>query len=233
MYVEQIYALMRGLVDDPNRVFFPDATAVVYLQSAYSEFRDKVATAGSEEVFGVTYQPPALTAAATLNLDTILFGVQPAIPAPPPRCQKILRVIEVYPTTGLLKRAFEPAVSYETLAPTSSPGSVRGLRVRWFLDGRTLRFSESVTGTIQIVYLPDDAVNWTAGVVTGSNVYVDDLGKYHDIIAMLAAMLYYAKDASGNPTLEKRLARREEDMQNFFARGRSGDGSRYVRDEAF
>lgn len=229
MYVEQIYAMMRGLVDDPNRVFFPDATAVVYLQSAYSEFRDKVATAGSEEVFSVTYQPLALSAAATLNLDGFLFGSA----ATQVRCQKILRVFEVNPTTGLLKRAFEPAVSFETLAPTSNPGTFRGYRVRWWLDGRVLRFSEAVTGTIQIVYLPDDAVNWTAGVVTGSNVYVDDLGKYHDIIAMLAAMLYYAKDASGNPTLEKRLVRREEDMQNFFARGRSGDGSRYVRDEAF
>lgn len=229
MYVDQIYTMMRGLVDDPNRVFFPDATAIVYLQSAYNEFKSKVATAGSEEVFGLTYQPPLLTAAATLNLNNVLFGATPT----QTRCQRILRVIEVDATTGALKRPFEPAVSFESLAPISGPVSYRGARVRWYLDGRTLRFSEAVSGTIQIVYMPDDTVDWTGGVVTGSTKYVDDLGQFHDIIAMLAAMLYYSKDASGNPTLEKRLARRLEDMQDFFARGRSGDGSRYVRDEAW
>lgn len=230
MYAHEIAAYTRRILDDPNLVFLPDAVLATYLQRAEAEYRNYA----PEEVFALSATPVVLANSATLNLDGTLFGAT----ATQPRCQRILRVIMVT-ATGQLMTVFEPASSFESLAPSSSNAitALTGFSARWWLDGRLLRFSLPINGRVQVVYLPDSQVNWATAIAPpvppALGVYVDDLGQWHDIIGLLAAQQYAMPNAAANPKIDERLMLRRREMDAFYAQTRSGQGSRYVRDDGW
>lgn len=222
MNTQQIASYTRNILDDPNVVFMPNSLLATFLDLAYYEFRQKV----PQEVYEQYYQPAALSAQTTVDLQNILFG-----PVPTNLAQRLTRVIVIDPSSGNLLNILKPASSFESLAPviSSGAGALVGYGARWWLDGRILRFSIPITGTVQIWYLPDPQIDWLAGI--SAPTYVDDISQFHDIIALLASQHYYIKDGSSNPKLDQRLGMRLNEMQEFFAQTRSGQGSRYVQDD--
>ena len=151
------------------------------------------------------------------------------------RAQRPTRVMQVDPTTGALLNVFEPASSFENLGQIAGVGSTLASNAiygsRWFLDGRVMRFSRQITGTLQIWYTPMQSVVWLSAMQPGANVYLDDLAQFHDIIALFAAREYCIKTGKRNAPLEQQIANRVEKLELFFAQTRSGKGSQYVTDE--
>lgn len=227
MYVNELGDFVRMLVDDPNQVFLSPSRLAVFLQQGYLQYHSQV-TQEAPEVFEVMYTPPTPSSVYELNLDGILFGATPS----KRRCQKMTRIVAFDAGSGLPIGILQPAASYETLSPNTS-GSMQ-LRIypnlRWWLDGRVLRFSAALNLSIQIWYIPDPNINWALGLAT-PGVYIDDLTQFHDLIALKAARFYYVADSGSNPEIARMTAQREADMNSYFAETRSGRGSRYVLDE--
>lgn len=78
MNAAQIAQYMRRLIDDPGTVGFPYSVQATMLEQAYEEFRQYV----PEEVWMVSYVPPALAGAFSLDLSGKIFGSNPAAWAP-------------------------------------------------------------------------------------------------------------------------------------------------------
>lgn len=227
MNAREIADLTRAYLDDPDEVFLSQTRLALFLQLAYNEFRQRT----PQEIWEVSYTPAALTGQNTVDLSAALFG---ATPTTGKRCQRITRVLLVDPVSGNLQCIMEPASSFESLSPvqTSAAGAFVAYGARWWLDGHILRFSAPLSGTIQIWYMPDQTISWPAAVAPSANVYVDDQVQFHDIIALLATQHYAAADGALQASLKVKLADRLQDMQAFFAQSRSGQGSRYVREDA-
>lgn len=226
MNARQIADLTRAYLDDPDEVFLSQSRLALFLDLAYNEFRQRT----PQEIWEVMYAPAALTGQATIDLSAAMFG---ATPTTGKRCQRITRVLLVDAVTGLLQCILEPASSFESLSPvqSSASGAFVAYGARWWLDGHILRFSAPMAGNIQIWYMPDSTVNWSAGIAPGANVYIDDLVQFHDIIALLAAGHYSAADGAIQASVKIKKDERLNDMQAFYAQSRSGQGSRYVRED--
>lgn len=228
MNVFQICQMARNYVDDPSKVFMTDALLSQFANVAYGEFRQKA----PQEMFEQMYQPAALSNAATLDLSGILFGTQ-AVPVPTQgEAQRITRITSVDPVTLGMWNVLIPVNSYESLMPTmqSTITAFMAGGIRYWLDGRILRFSSRLSLTLQIHFMPDQGVNWLAGNTSTANQYVDNIGQFHDIIALLIARQYYVKQGQANPVAMQQLAVRLSEMQQFFAASRTGRSSRQVQD---
>ena len=73
---------------------------------------------------------------------------------------------------------------------------------------------------IRIDYIPEPNVTWSnAG--GADTTYIDDLNRFHDIIAMLAYLQYAIVDVAPNNELNGQLARRIEQLRTYLE-GRAG-----------
>lgn len=226
MKTDEIATYCRNILDEPNTVFLPNAVLALFLQRGYNEYRRML----PKEAREIRYQPAAQVAALELNLDNVLFGTTPTAA----RAQEFTRILVVDPSTLKPQALLMPAAGYESLGQSSGGGwpLAFGGRVQWWLDRRTLRFSAPLTATIQIYYLPDDAgVFTTTSISAGGSAYVDDFDQWHEIIALLAAQHYAMKDGAMSAPIQTRLADLRQQIQQHYAETRSGEGSRYVRDD--
>lgn len=219
MYVHEVAQMLRDLADDPDQTFFSDTNLVAALQQGYREFRNLVFKA-APEVYETSYSLNVSGPSAALA--GVLFGATPT----QTRCLRITRIERVSDTSA-------SATFQGLLEPASSRANLYSSWVipRWTLQGTTLLFSGSLTQALRIVYLPADTVNWTAGIITGSNVYIDDLQDFHDLIALLAYKQYAIKDFALNPVLAEQLRIRLQDFSSFLTAGRTGDADRWVSSE--
>jgi len=272
MNAAEIGRYMRRLIDDPGVVGFPYSVQAEMLAVAYEEFRQYA----PDEVWEVSYSPPAITAALAVDLDGKIFGAPPAAwvtltayavgdtrknngytyrvtvagnsgaaPGPTgtgsaivdgtvtwaflPRAQRLTRVVQV-DASGQLLSVLQPTNSFESLGQSSWNYGTNSA-CRWWLDGKTLRFNTPFTGTVQIWYVPQPSIKWASAIVAPADVYVDDLSQYHDIIALLAAQQYAIKEGQSNNKLDQQLRNRVAKMEEFFAKSRSGQSSRWVQEE--
>lgn len=221
-YIHEIAQIFRGYSDDPDGSFFTDADVAVALKLGYQEFRNIIFKA-APEVYETTHTMNAVVPnGAVLALSGILFGANPSSP----RCLRITRIERVSSVTtpNTFQGLIEPASSVENLY-------MGGYTTRWLLRGDAIRFSAEINSAIRINYLPDDTTNWTAGIVPGSNVYLDDLTNFHDLVALLAYQQYAIRDFGENPVLVQQAGKRLLDLQGFLSMGRTGDADRWVQSE--
>lgn len=205
MKVEQIASLFRRLVDDPDTTAFPSSAVADALQQGYREFRDLVSNMRPDQ-YVQSYTTTSPT--KTLDLNNVLFGATPTQP-------RALRIVRV------LQDGYEiPARGSTTALEHEYDG--------WALKGRVLTFG-TAPGNIQIDYIPADTINWAAGIIPASNIYVDDLESHHDIIALLACRQYYALDFAENPVVQAQLSKRLNDLKAFLT-AQQGDSYRYVQE---
>ena len=218
MYVEEIAEYFRYLADEPDKSFLSDARVAASLRIAYNQFREMVVKQ-TQEVYEKTYTftPNGFFT----DLNGILFGATPSEGAVAERMCRIS-----FTNTNQGFAAFlSPAGSMEQLMTISD------YKTKWFLQGTVLRYNYSLNNQLQLTYIPESTVNWAAGMVPSSHVFLDNLGQWHDIIALLAYKQYAIADYVDNPVLQQQLAQRIHDFDAFLSRGRSGDASKYVRDE--
>lgn len=227
MLTDEVATYARHILDDPNTVFLSNSLLATILQRAYVEYRRLLPKEAKE----LRYQPAALVGVTQIDLSGVLFGS----PATNARCQDMTRVQFVDPATGAFLSLLIPVSSFESLgqsAGTNWTGMLAGLPMRWWLDGRILRFSNPVTATIQIFYIPDDASRFTTGTITAAGgVYIDDFDQFHDLIALFAAKHYAMKDGAMSPPIMAQMQELRAQMIDYFANTRSGRGSRYVQDD--
>ena len=219
MTIEEVAMMFRRLVDEPDTTFFSDAEVAAALKQGYAEFRGMVFKA-MPEVYERTYS--ANVVGNSLALAGVLFGASPT----QPRCLRVTRIEQVSDTTATatFQGLLDAAASKESLYSLGYP-------VRWLLQGTNLLFSENLTRAIRINYLPADQLNWTAGIVPASNVSIDDITDYHDLIALFAVQQYAIKDFASNKVLMQQYAKRVADFQSFLSSGRGGDAARWVQSE--
>lgn len=223
MYVHEIADYARLIADDPDQVQLSQARLATILKVAYKQFRGYVPS----EVYEVRQGPVTATGQYNIDLNNVIFGTAPTAA----RAQKLTRVQLVDATTGVVEQILPPRSSMESLGQNGATSVFWNGGPCWWLDGRVLRFSGPVTGSLEVWYLPDESVNWTAGVVTGANVYVDDLDRWHDIIALLAiGRSYSMADGATQANVKQTLGERLAEMEQFFSESRSGKASRYVQD---
>jgi hypothetical protein len=228
MYVHEIADYARVIADDPDQVMLSQARLATMLKIAYKRFRGLVPS----EVYEIKHGPTVVAGVVNIDLNNIIFGATPTAA----RAQKITRVQLVDATTGVVTMIFTPMSSMESLGQSNSNTAAvfRNVATKWWLDGRVLRFSVPVSGSLEVWYLPDESVNWTAGVVMGSNVYVDDLDRWHDIVSLMAIGDSYAMaDGAMQATVKQTLSERVAEMRAFFAESRSGQASRYVSEDFY
>jgi len=227
MLTDEIAAYARNILDDPNTVFLPNSLLATFLQRGYNEFRRMLPREARE----IRYAPAALVNVQDLNLDGVLFGS----PATQARCQEMTRVQSIDPGTGRIRQLYQPVSAFQSLGQATGWGNstaFTGNAMTWWLDRRTLRFGAPVTATIEIYYLPDDAGAFTtANIVPGAGSYLDDFDQWHEIIALLSAQHYAMKDGALSAPIQTRLADLRMQIQQHYAETRSGEGSRYVRDD--
>lgn len=224
-YVDQIAVYTRDMLDDPDSVFLPNSRLARFLGLAYNEFKQKCPA----EAFERTYQPPVLANVNALDLSAALFGATPTAGF---RMQRPERVMNV-DAAGNFISLLTPVSSFETLAPSpfTAQGAAIAYGARWWLDGQILRFNIGISGYIQIVCSADDTVNWNTAIVPGANVYLDNLVRWHDVIALLATQHYAGADGQMQMAIRQKLLDRLTSMQEEFSQTRSGRGSRYVQEE--
>ncbi len=227
MLTDEIATYCRHILDDPNTVFLPNSLLVTFLQRGYNEYRRMLPREARE----IRYAPTALTNVQALNLDGTLFGN----PATQARCQEITRVQAIDPSTQRVIQLYQPVSGFSALGQATgwaNSTAFTGSAPTWWLDRRTLRFGAPITATIEIIYIPDDAGVFTVGnIASGSGAYLDDFDQWHEIIAILAAQHYAMKDGALSAPIQTRLADLRMQIQQHYAETRSGEGSRYVRDD--
>jgi hypothetical protein len=211
----------RTYIDEPDQTFVSNALVEKMLQVGYNEFRNKV----------ITYDPNiyARSVAYTMS-DSSQLDLKSATPsglAGPivgslavtagERLDMLLNVYRVDAATGT------PSIIYDSVqslpAVMSTPGSY------FFTDG-ILMFSGRVTADISLAYVPDSNVSWDP---SAPSAYVDDLGLFHDIIALYAYKQYSIADGAENLPLIRQLQAREQALEEYLTHRNVGS-SNYVND---
>lgn len=219
MLVEEVYALLRQYIDEPDLTMVNGTTdPVAMLKQGYRQFRALVFKS-APEIYELTYST-TLSNTDTLSLNNILLGATPTST----RAERITRVARV--SSGKFSFFYNPVATLEQLYSSSD-----SWHANWLLQGTTLTFSENVTGDLKVYYLPTDTVDWSTGIVAGSNKFIDDLGEFHDLIALLATRQYAIRDYAINPVIEEQIKIRTKEFVSFLTLGRNGDASRWVQAE--
>ena len=217
-YCEQVAGLFRSLIDDPDRTFFSDNEMVYALDQGYAEFR-RIVSQQMPEIYEKKIS--SFITGKEWDLDGILFGPTPT----KGNADRIDRIEVVDGEDGNFQSFLMPAAAPEQMQPLFS------WRNMWMIQGRKVHFSYEVNMWLRLTYLPESDVNWAAGIVPGSNVYIDDLIQFHDLIAILAARWYFIKDFSTNPQFEAHAQKRMQDLKEYLTKARGGDSFRWVREE--
>jgi|15BtaG_2_1085339.scaffolds.fasta_scaffold00240_4 hypothetical protein len=214
MLVNEVAAAFRVYMDEPDKTFVNDAQVELWLARAYDDFR-AIVTEIDPFVYSRS-QVYSIASARTLDLSTSVPAILGAAAT-----NRLYQLINIYQ----IESAALPDNVLGTLEPSVSASSTYSGRASYTLRGAELLFPAEVTMSIRIDYIPEPAVTW-AGL---GAVYIDDLTRFHDIIAMLACLQYAIVDAAANPELKTQLSRRVEQLRAYLE-SRSGGVTESVVD---
>lgn len=214
MLVNEVAAAFRVYMDEPDKTFVNDAQIELWLARAYDDFR-AIVTEIDPFVYSRS-QVYSIANARTLDLSTAVPAILGAAAT-----NRLYQLINIYQ----IESAALPDNVLGTLEPSVSASSTYSGRASYTLRGTELLFPAEVTMSIRIDYIPEPAVTW-AGL---GAVYIDDLTRFHDIIAMLACLQYAIVDAAANPELNTQLSRRLGQLRAYLE-SRSGGVTESVVD---
>lgn len=201
-------------MDEPDQTFVNDAQMALWLERAYDDFRTIVIDI--DPTIYSRSQTYSLSNARVLDLNGTILG-----PAAANRMYQLMDIYEVDATAT-------PNVVRRRLLPSASAQSTYDFRAGYTLKGTELIFPGEVTMDIRIDYVPEPGVDWLLGVNIGTNIYVDDLGRFHDLIALLAYLQYAIVDAADSPQLIALLGRRQEQLRTYLENRSGGIVERVV-----
>jgi hypothetical protein len=206
MFIETMASLLRVYTDEPDQTVETDALVALWLELAYSDFRSMVADI-DPTIYMVSHDV-SMGANSTIDLNNVLLGSSPT----QPRMDTLVDVTRI-----------EGNTEYRLRGGTSI-GDVTHGSADYVLINRKLHFPiDRNSGTYRIYYMPTQLVNWTAGIVAGSNTYLDDLHRFHDIIPLIAYLQYAIVDAADHPQQQQLLFRRQAQLKSYLStRGGAG-----------
>jgi len=201
----ELLALFRTYVDEPDQTFVTDASAQAALQQGYREFRNKVISMNPS-----TYQTSVTLTLSNAREYDLGLGSNPirilgtSVPATSNRLIMLLGVRHVDPGSGETLRMLKGLPSRRSLQ--SGPNG-------YFLDGSVLRFPDAQTGSFAVDYVPETPAIPFASAAT---VVFDDMTDWHDLIVLFATKIYMIRDGGENPMLLAQLQARQADFANFI-----------------
>ena len=99
---------------------------------------------------------------------------------------------------------------------------------RYCIINKKLFFKYNSSGTYRLWYVPADdfitglagsGVDWTTGITAGSDVFIDDLHPYHDLIALLAYKQYAIRDGAVSPIIDAQIRDRTKALEDYITQG--------------
>ena len=206
MTPNELLALFRTYVDEPDQTFVTDASAQAALQQVYREFRNRVISMNPS-----TYQMSVTLTLSNVREYDLALTTNPirilgtSLSAGAKRLSMLLGVRKIEASTGETLRGLHGLASRRSL--NANPDG-------YFLDGSVLRFPEPQTGSYAVDYVPETpTIDWAgAGATT-----FDDMTDWHDLIVLYATKIYMIRDGGDNPILLAQLKAREADFANFIS----------------
>jgi len=214
MTVEEVGAIFRRYMDEPDQTFVDDAQMAIWLSMAYNDFRT-IANSTDPYLYSKSV-PLTLTNSRIQSLQGIILG------AGAPAEFRMYQLRDLWWVT-----AGDTNHATGRLKPGTSEELVDG-RCDYVLISDSIVFNIERSGTMMINYIPEQNVNWVDGV-TDPTVYVDDLNRFHDLIALIAYLQYAILDAAESPQLVALLIRRQAQLRAYLE-GRSGGIIEHVAD---
>jgi acetolactate synthase small subunit len=216
MNVADVAALYRRYMDEPDQTFVDNAQMATFLSLAYDDFRSVVIEL-DPYVYAASHTV-LLDAARTFDLSGILLG------SAAPAATRLHQLVDIYDVESVansntVRRRLVPAMNLK---------STYDGRTDYTLKGATLFFPGEYSGTIRIDYIPEQNVDWAAGV-GGAVEYIDDLNRFHDLIALTAYLQYAIIDSAEQSPLVQLLVRRQTQLRAYLE-GRSGGIIEHVAD---
>jgi hypothetical protein len=216
LFVENVADYFRNLIDEPSKTFVDDAIIQSWLAIGADNYYQFI-TDQNPERFAAQHTA-TLANAREYDLTGILLGA-----AAPNRMLQLLRVVRV-DASGKINQHFQGCNNIDQL-DTQEFGIVR-----YTMQNTKLLFSADITGSIRLDYIPVSTVDWTK-TASGDSEFIDDLIPFHDLIALYAAMQYFAADNQPNPMIERLLVARQKAFANHIARGELVNANRFVQME--
>jgi len=216
-YVEDVALYFRELTDEPDQGFMTDAVAQTWLQIGYDHYYQYMVNADPERFIATHLM--TLADVRTYSLSGILLGA-----AAPNRLYQLVRVVNINTATGQIGTYMYPVSSREEL------DSIERSFNMVLLSAEALFFSANQSGDYRIDYVPVSQVDWTQTTV-GDNEWIDDLIPFHDMIALYAALQYFASAGYSNPLVEQLIVVRQQAYKAHLQRSRSINAARYVHDD--
>ena len=231
MSVVNIRNTFREYCDEPSTSWLTDAQAGLWLGQAYEEFRQIIT-----DVDRSAFLAGVSLVVAAGQIDYNLGAAASAVrilgnPAGGLTHARLRRAYDVFHDDGTGRPDYylTPAANFRQLNHFQrKTGPISGYP-SWWLHETTLAFSEAPgAGTFVLVYFPEQSgTNWSGA----STDVVDDYVAFHDVISLLAARSYLARDGVSNPMLEKLIAERRQSLINWVQASRNIDANDSVIDE--
>lgn len=222
MFIEDLAVLLQLYTDEPDQTVEDNALMARQLQLAYSDFRGMVCEL-DPTIYSVTYDA-TVGGTDTLDLNGVLFGAAPT-----------QRRLDTLLDITVLQGGRE---ALRWRAGTTIDDVIHG-NADYVLIGTALKMSSPSSSSIRIHYMPTQDIpltvaapstrSWTAGLAAGTNVFIDDLYRFHDMIPLLAYLQYAVLDAADHAQLLMLLHRRQQQLKTYL-QSRGGPGADEVVD---
>lgn len=221
MIVSDVAALFKSYVNESDTAWLTDAEVAEYLAIAYEEFQD-YALQYSSEIY-INSVDLVLNNQDHYHLDgtelIVVCGDYFAVPYTDPALRSVIAIFQQDTGTAIL----DPRGHIEVV---TSFRSLHGQNRKAYFAGGVLYFSEVITRTLTLYYVPESQVDWTQ-FPAPAHEYIDDLFPYHDLIALYAAAQYSIRDGEINEPLQAMIERREKKFA-FYLQQRGTEDVSFV-----
>lgn len=223
MQTDKVADLFRVYMDEPDQTFVDNAQVAQWLTLAYDDFR-RIVIEKDPYVY-TNSLIVTLSAKRKVDLSSALDVSTPIMGASAGAGRELYQLVNIY----CVESASEPDKVKYRLNPSRSPASVHDGMASYALRGTELVFDQELTETIRIDYIPFQTGIFTTASISSSPQFIDDLGPFHDVIALIAYLQYAIVDAADNPQLSVQLARRVAALKTYLD-GRTGGVVQHVVD---
>ena len=224
MNTAELRQTFRDFIDESDTTFFSDADVARYLSLGYDHFRSKVCEHDlSYYQISVTLQGATSPSFDLATQDVLDSGGAPqrALGAAATAGFRLYKLVRVYFQS--LGASF-PGAFLKPVASAEQVYSPNYLTSKFCLEGTKLIFASTYTGEMTMDYVPYHNVDFAA---PGNN-FIDDLGQFHDLIALYAYGYYSIADVGTNIEVEKKIAKRERQLEDYLTTGRQASANFYV-----
>lgn len=253
----EVAQLFRRYCDEPDQSFINDLNLAQYLKIGYAEFLNFINEVNSHtRIRGTIINMNGLQLYDLTQLGTLQVALgTPSVLGPNPNEQRLLGPAPGIPSwapTGRMTRLIavqELTATHEfirqfQIVPGETSMAIGNNTCLW--TGDQLAFKMPIAGDIMIFYNYEQEIGlggflpgpvtagqtdqtWVGAPISIPNGVVldDDMGPWHDMIALMAYAQYSIVDDSANQNVLVRLATRKQEFINYLQDRNAGD-SRYV-----